>query len=299
MSRKISIKDKKRWLEMYEAGKTEVQIARAEKRDPRTITRGIDEAIKDKRLTNIEDDLIRNALVDHQEQLKKSLRDIASILEMPPYNLEMREEQEGFFAPIPLSGALAKHVFKEQIVLEVEVEKKLEWELLQEHLKQEKLWDYLKQWRKALVDYLWARWRLKLSIRSRLEEQGLKYSKDRIDTESDCFSLEIWEMMFKVLVNRTLGVTEGTNLAEGLVDGDDGFLRYLRKEVAHSKNSTECKEKVLSVSNSSLNSPEVSEVRRTHRELADLTRTARREVDELLALNMVIGRCRVCRRLGR
>ena len=79
MSRKISLKDKKGWLSMFEEGKTEAQIAGELKRDPRTITKGIEEAIKDRRLTHAEDDLLRDALRDHQDQLKSILNNIHSI----------------------------------------------------------------------------------------------------------------------------------------------------------------------------------------------------------------------------
>ncbi|MFC1980855.1 hypothetical protein ACFLVN_01230 [Chloroflexota bacterium] len=66
MARKINIKDERRWLEMFEAGKTEAQIAGAGRRDPRTIARGIEEAIKARRITNIEEDMLRKAIFDHQ-----------------------------------------------------------------------------------------------------------------------------------------------------------------------------------------------------------------------------------------
>ena len=73
MARKRSLRDKKEWLSQFEDGKTETQIARILQRDPRTITKGIEEAIKDRSLTHAEDDLLRDALRGHQEQLKDVL----------------------------------------------------------------------------------------------------------------------------------------------------------------------------------------------------------------------------------
>ena len=140
MSRKISIKDKKKWLEMFEAGETEAQIAKVLKRDPRTVAKGIEEAIKATRITNIEEDMLRKAIFDHQVPLRDVLKEITLIPVMPPYNLELREKRDGTLADIPVSGGLVKIISEDQMILETEVEKKLEWELLQEHLKQDKIY---------------------------------------------------------------------------------------------------------------------------------------------------------------
>jgi len=164
---------------------------------------------------------------------------------MPPHTLELREEKGGTLSDIPVSGGLAKTLSQDGMALELEVEKKLEYELLQEHLK--------------------------------------------------------IELFYGVALNKILNIPDETNLEEGIVAGDDNFIRHGPggPELAHSKNAEERRGRILSVFSSLPQTPEASEVRRTNRELADITKTAKREVDELLLLNMVIGRCRVCRRLGR
>ncbi len=58
-------------------------------------------------------------------------------------------------------------------------------------------------------------------------------------------------------------------------------------------------EKIVSVFTSLPQTSEASEMKRAHGELAEITKTAKREIDELLLLNLVTGKCRVCRRLGR
>ncbi len=94
MSKKISIQEKKKWLEMFEEGLTEVQIARKTEHDPRTITKGIEEASKKTRLASIEAEILRKALLQHQEQLTEILQHIVVMLVLPPYNLQLREESE-------------------------------------------------------------------------------------------------------------------------------------------------------------------------------------------------------------
>ncbi len=301
MSRKISIRDKKKWLEMFEAGKTEAQIARILKRDPRTVARGIEEAIKARRITNIEDDMIRKALFDHQTQLRDILKEIASILVMPPHNLELREEKEGLLAPIPLSGSLVKTISEDQMILEIVADKKLEWELLQEHLKQDKMWDYLKQWRSALLDYVMAEWQFKKAIKKLLENEGLELRQRRTDEETAYFLPLLVELFHKVAVNKVLNIPDGTNLEKGIVAGDDDFIRHGQggSELARSKNAAERRDKIVSIFTSLSQTPEAFQIKQTHGELAEITKTAKRDIDELLLLNLVTGKCRVCRRLGR
>ncbi len=102
-------------------------------------------------------------------------------------------------------------------------------------------------------------------------------------------------------VNKVLDVPDETNLEEGILAGDDGFIRHGHgsPELAHCKNAAKCRDKIVSVFTSWPQTPEASEVKRTHEEFAEITKTAKREIDELLLLNLVTGKCRVCRRLGR
>jgi len=301
MSRKISIRDKKQWLEMFEAGRTEAQIARVLKRDPRTVARGIEEAIKARRITNIDDDMIRKALFDHQAQLRDILKEVASILVMPPNNLELREEKDGNLADIPISGGRVKTISEDQMILEIEVEKKLEWELLQEHLKQDRIWDYLKQWRSAVPDYVMAEWQFKKAIKKLLENEGLELKQRRTDEETDYFLPALVELFNEVAVKKVLNIPDETNLEAGIVAGEDGFIRHGQggTELAHCKDAAKCRDKIVAVFTSLPQTPEASEVKCTHGTLAEITKTAKREIDELLLLNLVTGKCRVCRRLGR
>jgi hypothetical protein len=301
MSRKISMKVKKKWLEMFEAGKTEAQIARAEKRDPRTIANGIEEATQARRIANIEEDMLRKAIFEHQDQLRDALREIALIFRIPPYNLELREKRDGTLADIPVSGGLVKTISGDQMVLEAEAEKKLEWELLQEHLKQDNIWDYLKKWRLALLDYIMARWHFKQSIKNLLENEGLKYKQKRTDLESDYFLPAVVDLFEEVAVKKLLNIPDETNLETRIEAGDDGFIRHGPggTELAHFRNTPECRDKIVSVFMSLPQTPEASGVKNTYYQLVEITNKAKRELDELLLLNLVMGKCKVCRRLGR
>jgi hypothetical protein len=245
--------------------------------------------------------MIRKALFDHQAQLRDILKEIASILVMPPNNLELREEKDGTLADIPISGGLVKTISEGQMILEIEVEKKLEWELLQEHLKQDRIWEYLKQWRSSLLDYVMAEWQFKKAIKKLLKNEDLELKQRRTDKETDYFLPALVELFNEVAVKKVLNIPDETNLEATIVAREDGFIRHGQggSELAHSKNAAEYRDKIVSVFTSLSQTPEAFRIKQTHGTLAEITKTAKREIDELLLLNLVTGKCRVCRRLGR
>ncbi len=288
MSKKISIREKKKWLEMFEEGLTEVQIARKTEHDPRTITKGIEEASKKTRLASTEAEILRNAFFKHQDQLTGILKNIVEMLVLPPYNLHLRETSEGILASIPLSGALLKSISKEQMILEIQNEAKLEWELLKEHLKQDKLWGYIKQWHKAMLDYMWSLWQFKLAIKSEVVKNANLISPDNeAKRQFETAKSELVDLFFDVVTSRILGIRNETDMEkaiEGKISGVND------KEVSL--------QKLIAIFDSLPGTKEAYRVKSTVTALADITKIAKKQADEIMLLNMITGKCRVCRRLG-
>lgn len=302
MSRKISLKDKKEWLSMFEEGKTEAQIARILKRDPRTITKGIEEAIKDRRLTHAEDDLLRDALRGHQEQLQGVLEGIRSIFAMPSSSLELLEDESGIPAPISISSALVKFKSNDFVLIEITNENDLKWELLHEHLKQDHLWDSINQWRTALIDYFCSIWQFKKMIRNRLEEAtGIKLVIHPGSKVAEYLLPEGINLIFEVKMKEILNPPDQTNLEDTVFAGDDKFLRngVGGARYVYCETKTEYKNKFIEVLSAFSSLPEANEMKSIHERLAWISQKAKREVEEIQLLNLVQGRCRVCRRLGR
>lgn len=298
MSRKISIQEKKKWLEMFEQGKTENQIARAVKRDLRTIVSGLQEASRDRHLANAEAEMLRNALLNHQNQLMNVLRNISSMLVLPPSILQLREEN-GLLVPIPLQGSLIEQTPEKEIRLKIHEEDKLEWELLQGHLKSDKLWSYIKRWRQAMTDYIRARWEFIQAIELSLEDKTkLQFEKQGKEQTEYLLPITV-DLLYQVAINGILGVRDGSNLEENIKAGSDESVRYWTTELARCKDTAKCRDGIISVFLSLPASPAGVEVKSTYAELATVTRLARRHVDEILLLGMVTGKCRVCSRLGR
>ena len=106
--------------------------------------------------------------------------------------------------------------------------------------------------------------------------------------------------MYEVAIKGNLGILDGTNLEKNLVPGEDKWIRHgpSGTKLAFCNNTLEYTDRIISVFKSLPNTPEGNRVKESHEELAQITNTVKREVDEIVLLNMVTGRCRVCRRLG-
>lgn len=298
MSRKISIQEKKKWLEMFELGKTENQIAREVKRDLRTIVNGLQEASRDRHLANAESEMLRKALFNHQDKLINLLTSISNMLVLPPSNMVLREDENGLLLPEPLPGLLIEQTTEKQINLRIHDEDKLEWELLVEHLKADKLWGYIKKWRPTLAEHIYARCQFKKEIKSSLEnETGLKF-RGKSGDQPEYLLPAIVDLLYGVTTNRILGIKDGSDLEHNILTDEKGFIRY-GSELARCKDAAKCRDKIMSVIGALPNTSTAIAVKNTFSDLTAITKSARRQVDEILLLGMVTGKCRVCTRLGR
>ncbi len=288
MSKKISMREKNKWLDMFEEGMTETQIAKKTTHDPRTIVKGLEEATKERRLASAEYEMLRDALAKHQNQLTGILDNIIEMLVLPPHDLKLREESEGILAPIPLSCSLVKQISKDQMILEIYDEEKLEWELLKEHLNQDKLWGYINQWREAILDYMWAIWQFKLAIKAKVENGAyLKSSNEAKEKRYNTLRIEITNLFYEVAASLLLGIRNVTDIKESI----DSKLSGIDIEESFSQ-------KLKVIFDSLSTTKEASKIKSTYATLADITKIAKRQAQETKLLNIITGKCRVCRRLG-
>jgi hypothetical protein len=298
MPKKISIQEKKKWLEMSEEGKTENQIAKNEKRDLRTIVNGIQEASRHRSLANAEAEMLRTALLSHQQKLMAVVTGMANMLVPPEIVLPLREDANGTMAPISIAGGTLEQTADSKITLKIHDKEKLEWELLQSHLKSDKLWKQLDRWQDAMTAYVKASWVFKRSIRNILENQtGLKF-KAMDDRQTERLLPVLLDICYEISMRKILGVPDGTDL-ENTITAENGFVKHKVTDLAVCKKPTHCKDQIINAFTAFPQNTEAQEVKKTHVELELATRIARRQVDEILSLGMIVGKCRVCSKLGK
>jgi hypothetical protein len=299
MSRKISIQEKKKWLAMFEQeSMTENQVALHVGKDLRTVVNGLQEASRQRSLANAESEMLRTALQTHQGKLMEKVTDMANMLVLPDVSSVLREDAVGQMVPISVPGGLIERDANREITLKIYNKEKLEWELLQAHLKSDKLWKQLDRWEDAMTGYFKALWIFRLSIKNNLEaETGLKFMAGD-NLKVDHLSPMLQDLIYGVTIRKILGINDGTDL-EHNITADNDCVRHNGTILAVCKKPAKCKDQIIDVLTSLPSKPAAEDVNKTYAELVTITRIARRQVDEILSLGMILGKCRVCARLGR
>jgi len=303
MPKKFLPHHKKNWLELSESGKSEKWIANQTKCDPRTVKKGIEEARRERNAAIAQIELVKEALRDHKDQLLAVIDDIKSVLVMPPDNIEIRREKDGTLAPIPLSGAAVKPDKSGGLMLLVRAEESVEWELLQEHLRGDKIWKILKQWKESILAYINAIIDLELAAGRLIKARTGLQLVDEIprSAETGYICPAVVQIFYEVALRHSLGIKDGTNIEEHIVASPDGYVRNGPggTELAYAPNSQEdCKNELLDALRKLYESPEAEQVSISYKEAQELTEKAKRILDEISLLRLVPGSCRVCQRLG-
>jgi hypothetical protein len=295
MAKKYTPEQKQQWLEYRERGKTNKWIAHNLKIDVRTIVKGIDEVTREREAGVARVELMKDKIGEHQMALIVMLDGIVSMLELPPYNLEIRKESSGRIAPIPLSGVLVKPNEANELILVIQEEDSLKWELLKEHLKGDKLWRMISKWRGSFLEHIKARVALLNSAQRLLEkETGLMLIRSANEVpEKEGISPRVVQVFYDLAICQALGIRNETNLEERLVDTPDGFVRSGPGGSVYAYTpglQHECKENILVALNKLHNSQEKRQVISTHVESEKITRETRRVTEEISLMRWLPGR---------
>jgi len=303
MPRKVSIVEKREWLADYERGKPEASIAGKARRDVRTIKKGIEEAQRDRDTHMARTDLIKEALRSHNESLLKLIRETLSAVKLPGSNQVIPWKREDLPSAIRIEGGNMRYEsWPESKVTSItlDTEDKIEWGLLEEHLKPERSWHLLGQWKKALAAHLEARIAAKRKLANLLQEKTEYQLVDLPISGSFLYSSSV-DFLFQQMTQRLLQLADTSDLNNNIIaDTEKGDVRYGASTIlAHAPGKErECRQHILEAFDELLSSNEAESVINTYLVAEDLTIKARRIVEEISLLGLVPGRCRVCRRLG-
>jgi len=303
MPKKYKPEQKRHWLQHREQGKSDKWIANQFKCDVRTVVKGIDEAISEREAGAARIMLMKDKIGEHQTALVVVLDGIVSMLELPPYNLEIRKDPNGRVAPIPLSGSLVKLSERNELFLVIHEEDSLKWELLKEHLKGDKLWRMINRWRGTFMEHIKARVALVDAAQRLLEkETSLKLIKsaNEIPDKGGLFPIAV-DVFYELAICQALGVKNETNLEERLIGTTDGYVRSGPggSEYAYAPGfQDKCREKILIALNKLHNSQEKKQVISSYIEAGKITEETKRVAEEISLMRWLPRRCRVCKRMG-
>lgn len=279
MPKKISLNEMRRWLEMYDAGKSEASIALEAHRDTRTVKSCIKKARQERRVNAAQIELLKNALKQHQDSLLGLVNDLRDRIFIPDLNIAFSDHEE------PVSFG---------------VEDEVKWELLQEHLKGDPLWTDLINWKKALSKHISTRAALRMKCVEMLKMKlGLPIANESI-SKSFGYSSRLLDLLYQTTVKRTMGRDEKTRLEELItIDRQSGEVRYGSGTTlvwVPGKEET-CRKKIITTFREIMKKSEVPSFRNSHQEAEEAAHKARRSLEEISLLGLISGECRVCGRL--
>jgi hypothetical protein len=301
MPKKISLNERRQWLERYDSGESEAAIAKDAHRDVRTVKKCIAQARRERDLHGARVEILKNALKQHQERLLNTIKEVESALVMPAGDLWRAWGQNAPSSPLRLGGAAATYEEDKGWTVALWAESKPEWGLVQEHLKGDPVWASLNAWRKALAAYVEARINLEDKCANLLmEKTGYELVYQPVEPPF-LYSYTSLDLIYKVVLNRALGVEQKTEFEDMVVvDKERGEVKYgIGTALAVAPGEEErCKANILAALKEAVESKEAAKVKQAHKELEEAAMKAKRTVEEILLLELVPGECRVCHRLG-
>jgi len=231
MPRKFSSADKNTWLDLFNKGKNEIWIAKEHAHcDVRTVKKGIDQArrVRVAHLAQIE--LVKDALRNHQNDLIHTMEGIMAELKLPPPDLAVPWELEKLSSPVPVAGVKVSITPQRGPTVASQGDDSIMWELLGEHLKHNRTWTMLGQWRKAFSEHILARVLLERKAAVLLKEKtGLELFDLPPEQDSYLISAYAMPLLYDAALHAALGIDDGKDLEpEIMVNIEEGEVIYRR-----------------------------------------------------------------------
>ncbi len=301
MPKGFSDADKNKWLELFEAGKTERRIAADDARcDLRTVRKGIEEARRNREGVVIRRELLKDAFRKHQDDLMAKLDRIMSAITLPPKDLTVLSWLTS--EDLVLTGppeTVDQHAINAKMPLAIASEGALTG-LLKEHLRNDTLWKAIAQFEKVYEAHLKARIALQRKVASILQDTTGYELTDQSGAPLPFLYSNAGGWLYSVAVGSAFAPVKSVDVERYIVaNSEAGNVTYHGSILAE---ATGCEEQTKAALIRALHEvlcvPEVAPVADTYRTLQDAAAKARQTGDGIKLLNMIPGRCEVCRRLG-
>jgi hypothetical protein len=297
MPKKFLDTDKRKWLELYEDGKTEIQIAKEyAKCDLRTVRRGIEEARRKQDARVARAELLKEALRKHQDSLLKELDETLSAHYLPtqdyvvlPWHrggdfiLTESETDVSALATVSRSGEGAVR------------------QLLKEHLKNDRLWKVLAQRGKTYTAHLIARTVLQRKIVAVIQEKtGCKLTERNDVPRPFLYAYTTGDLFFRAVLRHAFGDPKSVDLESDIIANTaSGDVRYHSLVLGEAPgNEEKIRVNLIEAFRELKGSSEAVSVVDTYKNFEEAMTRVRQVVEQIRLLGLIPGQCKICRRLG-
>jgi len=304
MPKKFSIANQKRWLEDYENGKPEASIASDSRCDLRTVRRGIEEARHQRDAQVARIDLLKQALLKHQESLLRKLGEILSTLTMPPQDLTVLSWDESGQSILRKSDLDLEDLVDDEAsddLKKSDSQADMVEGMLRQHLRGDKLWKALARRERAYSLHRLARIALQNQVITLLEEEtGYKLEARGDVPPPFLHSYTAGDLFYRRTLVDAFGDSKNNGWQDDIIaDTGTNCVKYRNSILAETPGTAnECRENLLKAFRKMEMLPEAIRVVNTYEELEESTFKAKQAVEEIRLLGLVPGVCKTCRRLG-
>jgi hypothetical protein len=304
MPKKFSVTDKNKWLEDYENGKSESSIANDSSCDLRTVKRGIEEARRQRDAAAARVDLLKQAVLKHQERLMKKLNDILSTLKMPPHDwavFSWDENGQSILRETDLDMEDSVEDGASDDLKKSDVQADMIDRMLRQHLRGENLWKILGRRDKAYSSHRLARITLQYKLVNLLEEEtGYKLEARGDVTPPFLYSYTTGDLFYRMTLRCAFGYQKNDAWQDAIVvDPSGNSVKYHNSILAEVPGKADrCRKNLLEAFQKMQLLADVTRIVNTYGELEEWTFKASQAVEEIRLLDLVPGVCKICRRLG-
>jgi hypothetical protein len=304
MPKKFSITDKNKWLEDYESGRSEFSIASDSRCDLRTVRRGIEEARRGRDAQAARIDLLKRAVLKHQESLMNKLEEFLSTLTMPPHDWAVLSWVENGQFILSESDLDMDDVVEDEMsdgLKKSDVQADMVEDMLRQHLRGDKLWKILARREKAYSLHRLARIALQYKVVGLLEEKtGYKLEARGDVPPPFLYAYTTGDLLYRMTLADAFGDSKNDTWQDEIVaDTSAGCVKYRNMILAEVPGKADkCRKNLLDAFRKMQLLAEVTRVVDTYKELEESTFKAKQAVEEIRLLGLVPGVCKTCRRLG-
>jgi hypothetical protein len=304
MPKKFSITDKNKWLDDYENGKSESSIANDSMCDIRTVRRAIEEARRGRDAQAARIDLLKRAVLKHQERLTNKLGELLSTLTMPPHDWAVLSWVESGQSILRESDLDMEDSVEDEVgdaFKKSDAQADMVEDMLRQHLRGDKLWKILVRREKAYSLHRLARIALQYKVVGLLEEEtGYKLEARGDVPPPFLYSYTTGDLFYRMTLARPFGDSESDDWQDEIVvDTSANYVKFRNSTLAEAPGKAdECRKNLLDAFRKMKILPEVTRVVNTYKELEESTSKAKHAIEEIRLLDLVPGVCKVCRRLG-
>lgn len=299
----ISKVEKRQWMEEYDGGKLQGEMAKDFKRDIRTIKKGIEEARRERDIKFARIELLKEALRKHNTDMLTLMEQLAVVFQPLPSNqpIPWRNFDVG---TLPFPGGEVQYEIGTVTAVSgvaLDIEANVRWKLLKEHLKCDPLTNALNIWRKTLPYHMLARVELKRKLVALLKSKT-GYKVEDESASDRCLLVSGVDHLFRYLLTNLPNPVAIDKIANSIaVDSDMCQVKYgAGTTLACARGEEEgCRNNILEVLKELSTKEAMGTVISTYEAHRASIDKASKAIKEIRMMGFIPGQCRICRRLGR